>query len=87
MKIKHLIGSAMTIGLLAAGLTACVTEKEEANEGKANKLEAQAKITKDQAQKIALDRVPAARSRRLSLKRRRANCSGRLTLPHPAPKT
>ncbi len=48
----------MTIGLLAAGLTACVTEKEEANEGKANKLEAQAKITKDQAQKIALDRVP-----------------------------
>jgi uncharacterized membrane protein YkoI len=61
MKIKHIICSAVTISLLAAGLTACVTEKEEANEGKegkANKLEAQAKITKAEAQKIALDRVP-----------------------------
>jgi uncharacterized membrane protein YkoI len=61
MKIKHIIYSAVTISLLAGGLTACVTEKEEANEGKegkANKLEAQAKITKAEAQKIALDRVP-----------------------------
>ena len=58
MKIKHIICSAVTIGLLAAGLTACMTEKEQANEGKANKLAAQAKITKAEAQKIALDRVP-----------------------------
>ena len=61
MKIKHIICSAVTISLLAAGLTACMTEKEEANEGKegkASKLEAQAKITKAEAQKIALDRVP-----------------------------
>ena len=61
MKIKHIICSAVAISLLAGGLTACVTEKEEANEGKegkANKLEAQAKISKAEAQKIALDRVP-----------------------------
>src|ERR1039458_5670061 len=61
MKIKHFIYSALTISLLAGGLTACVTEKEEANEGKegkANKLEAQARITRAEAQKIALDRVP-----------------------------
>ena len=61
MKIKHIICSAVTISLLAAGLTACMTEKEEANEGKegkASKLEPQAKITKAEAQKIALDRVP-----------------------------
>ena len=61
MKIKHIICSAVTISLLAAGLTACMTKKEEANEGKegkTNKLEAQAKITKAEALKIALDRVP-----------------------------
>jgi len=61
MKIKHIICSAITIGVLAVGLSACVTEKEEANEGKEgkpNKLEAQAKITKAEAKKIALDRVP-----------------------------
>ena len=58
MKIKHIICSAVTISLLAAGFTACVTEKGEANEGKTSKLEAQAKITKAEAQKIALDRVP-----------------------------
>jgi uncharacterized membrane protein YkoI len=61
MKIRHIICSAVTISLLVGGLTACTTEKEEANEGKegkANKLEAQAKISKAEAQKIALDRVP-----------------------------
>ena|ERR1019366_1634346 len=58
MKIKSIICSIVTVGLLAGGLTACMTEKEEGNEGKANKLEAQAKITKAEAQKIALDKVP-----------------------------
>ena len=61
MKIKSLICSILTVGLLAGGLTACMTEKEEGNEGKeskANKLEARAKITKAEAQKIALDKVP-----------------------------
>ena len=55
MKITHIIVSAVAIGLLAGGLTACTTEKEE---GKEAKLEAQAKVTKAEAQKIALDRVP-----------------------------
>jgi uncharacterized membrane protein YkoI len=61
MKIKSLICSILTVGLLASGLTACTTEKEEGNEGKeskVNKLEAHAKITKAEAQKIALDKVP-----------------------------
>ena len=47
--------------MLAGGLTACTTEREEGKESeKATpaQLEAQAKITKAQAQKIALDKVP-----------------------------
>jgi len=61
MKIKSILCAVVTLGLLAGGLTACVTEKEEGNEGKeakAAKLEAQAKITKAEAQKIALEKVP-----------------------------
>jgi uncharacterized membrane protein YkoI len=64
MRIKSIICSVITVGLLAGGLTACVTEKEEGKEGKegakaeAAKLEAQAKITRAQAEKIALDKAP-----------------------------
>lgn len=61
MKLKSLIGSVIAISLLGLGLTACVTEKEESNEGnraKSAKLEAQAKISKADAQKIALEKVP-----------------------------
>ena len=42
-------------------MTACTTEKEEGDEGhaaKAAKLEARAKITKAEAQRIALEKVP-----------------------------
>jgi uncharacterized membrane protein YkoI len=61
MKINHIICSVVTIGLLAGGLTACMTEKEEGKEGaKATEaqLEAQARITKAEAEKTALDKVP-----------------------------
>ena len=64
MRIKNIICSVVTLGLLTGGLTACVTEKEEGKEGKEGekaapaKLEAQAKITKGEAQKIALEKVP-----------------------------
>jgi uncharacterized membrane protein YkoI len=58
MKIHTIIGSLVTAGLLASGLTACVTEREDGKEGKGAKLEAQAKITKAEAEKIALDKVP-----------------------------
>ena len=61
MKIKSIICSVVTLGLLAGGLTACMTEKEEGKAGEkaaAAKLETQAKITKAEAQKIALDKVP-----------------------------
>jgi uncharacterized membrane protein YkoI len=63
MKIKSIICSVITLGLLVGGLTACETEKED-KEGKegakatAARLEAQAKISKAEAQKIALDKVP-----------------------------
>ena len=61
MKINNIICSVITLGLLAGGLTACMTEKGEGKEGvkaKQAQLEAQAKITKAEAQKIALDKVP-----------------------------
>ena len=63
MKIKSIICSVVTLGLLAGGLTACITEKEgkegkESEKATAAQLEAQAKITKAEAQKIALDKVP-----------------------------
>jgi uncharacterized membrane protein YkoI len=61
MKIKNIICSMITLGLLAGGLTACVTEREEGKEAEkatAAKLEAQAKITKAEAEKIALAKVP-----------------------------
>jgi uncharacterized membrane protein YkoI len=61
MRIKSIICSIVTLGLLAGGLTACKTEKGEGKESEkatAARLEAQAKITKAEAQKIALDKVP-----------------------------
>jgi len=60
MKIKSIICWAITLGLLAGGLTACTTEKEgkEGEKAPAAKLEAQAKISRAEAQKIALDKVP-----------------------------
>ena len=56
MKNKNIICSILTLGLVTGGLTACVTEKE--NEGKEAMLEAQAKVTKADAEKIALEKVP-----------------------------
>src|SRR5437763_5031909 len=56
MKTKNIVCSMLALGLIAGGLTACVTEKE--NEGKEAKLEAQAKVTKAEAEKIALAKVP-----------------------------
>ena len=58
MKIKSIIGSLITVGLLAGGLTACMTEREDGKECKEAKLITQAKITKAEAEKIALDKVP-----------------------------
>src|ERR1035437_6903404 len=60
MKIKSIICSVITLGLVAGGLTACMTEKEgkEGEKASETKLEAQAKITKAEATKIALDKVP-----------------------------
>jgi len=63
MKIKNIICSLLALGLVAGGLAACATHKEEgeskeAKEAKQAKLEAEAKVTKAQAEKIALARVP-----------------------------
>ncbi len=53
MKITTIIGSILAVGLLAGGLTACVSAKE-----KQARLEAQAKVTKADAERIALAKVP-----------------------------
>jgi hypothetical protein len=55
MTIKKLTCHFITLGLLAGGLTACTTEKEEHN--KAN-LEAQAKVSRAEAERTALAKVP-----------------------------
>ena len=55
MTIKNITRSILTLGLLVGGLTACTTEKEGGNEAK---LEAEAKVSKAEAQKTALARVP-----------------------------
>jgi len=60
MRIKSILCSVITLGLLAGGLTACESEKEgkEGAKATAAQLESQAKISKAEAQKIALDKVP-----------------------------
>src|SRR5580765_6188545 len=59
MKLKNIICSVITVSALV-GLTACKTEREEKeeHEGKHAKLEAQAKVSRAQAEKIALAKVP-----------------------------
>lgn len=53
MRIKYIASSVLTLGLLAAVFTACVSEKKEQSQ-----LEARAKLTRADAEKIALARVP-----------------------------
>jgi hypothetical protein len=55
MKSKSIICSILALGLAAGGLTACSSMK---GEGNAAKLEAAAKVTKADAEKIALAKVP-----------------------------
>src|SRR5438093_6344410 len=59
MKIKRFICSMVILGVLT-GLTGCMTEREEKEEHKEKeaKLESQAKISKADAEKIALGKVP-----------------------------
>ena len=56
MRLKNMIRSILAIGLLVAGLTACVSEK--ADEAR---LEAKAKISRADAEKIALAKVPGGK--------------------------
>jgi uncharacterized membrane protein YkoI len=53
MKIKTIVSALMTVSLLAGGLTACVSEKEDQAQ-----LNAQAKVSQTEAQQIALAKVP-----------------------------
>ena len=54
MKNKNIICSIVALGLLAGGLTGCMTEKKHS---KAN-LEAEARVSKADAEKTALAQVP-----------------------------
>jgi uncharacterized membrane protein YkoI len=60
MNTKMILSSMLACGLLAFGLIACATDKEEGHEAKANaaKLEAQAKVKKADAERTALAKVP-----------------------------
>lgn len=53
MKLKSIVWSVLAAGLLAGLLTACASEKQ-----KQAKLEAEAKITRVEAEKTALAKVP-----------------------------
>jgi len=59
MKNKYIVRWVFAIGL-AAGLSGCATEREEKAEHKEKeaKLQAQAKLTRAEAEKIALAKVP-----------------------------
>ena len=72
MRTTSIICSALTLGLLAAGLTACTTEKEEGNEGhegKAARPQAQTKVSKAEAEKAALEKVPNGTVREAELEK------------------
>jgi surface antigen len=56
MKNKHIICSLMAVGVLAGGLAGCMTEKHS----KAN-LEAEATVSKADAEKTALAQVPGGK--------------------------
>lgn len=60
MQIKTIICSILTVGLLVGGLTACCTDKGECKEKKEKqaKLEAQTKVSRADAEKIALAKAP-----------------------------
>jgi uncharacterized membrane protein YkoI len=53
MKIKLIIGGLLVAGLVAIGAGGCATEKQEQAA-----LQAQAKVSKEQAQQTALAKVP-----------------------------
>ncbi len=50
---KYIVPLALTLALVATGLAGCATEKEQEA-----KLEAKAKVTKAEAERIALAKVP-----------------------------
>jgi hypothetical protein len=56
MTFKKITCSVLLLGLIAGGLTACKTEHEE--EGNEGKLAAQAKVTRAEAERTALAKVP-----------------------------
>ena len=58
MKIISIICTIATAGLLAGFLAACATDREGEEKGNTAKFEAQAKITKAEAERIALAKVP-----------------------------
>jgi uncharacterized protein YcfL len=62
MKIKTLICVAVTAGLLAG----CVSEKAEKHAHRQAKLMVEAKVSKDDAEKIALSKSQTALSRKVS---------------------
>jgi len=58
MKHKISFGTFITVGLLLCGFTACESEKEHEGQGGQSSLATQAKITRAQAEQVAMAKVP-----------------------------
>lgn len=56
MKIQKMIPTLITVAVLAVGLTACMSEREEENGS--GKLKAEAKVSESEARQIAMNKVP-----------------------------
>jgi len=56
MRTKNIIGSTLALSLLVTGFTACVSEKQEQA-----KLASQAKVSRADAEKTALAKVPGGK--------------------------
>jgi len=68
VKNKFIITGILAAAIGVVGLTGCESEKQEQAE-----MQAQAKITKEQAQQTALAKAPGGTIRKASWKKKKAN--------------
>src|SRR5260370_11880700 len=81
MKIRNLICSAMVVGLFAG----CASEKNERKESQAQ-LQAEAKISRADAEKVALTKAPNGTIKEAELERKNGKLIGSFDIPTPGTK-